>query len=152
KGSDILIYHGSPATKDGEYDTVSFSKSYSHEMEGNIQVSKNVISASVGYSIGESVSFSNSRNSAPLKKGQYVKGYIKKTYQRTPIYQRKYLYDLGVETPTSTTATGYADRAILPQITLKYFNPSRCVEIPFKEEILEFIDGQYQVISEVIYE
>ena len=69
-GNFILIYEGEPARATGEYDTVSYSISYSHSITGTIEPSlKTKITTSLGYTAGKSVSFQISKNSASLNMG-----------------------------------------------------------------------------------
>jgi len=128
-GSWQLVYSGAPAAATGEIDAVSYSITYSHSLTGTLSVGKDTVQGQLGYTFGIGVSFSNTKYSAALKKGQYVKAYIINTYSQSDIFQDQYYYVLqnGVYTTyrkTGVTRMAYGNKAILPQIKFEYYNPT----------------------------
>lgn len=159
KGSKQLFYVGDPATRNGEVDTLSYTVSYSNDVSGQVNVGSQAISIAVGFTIGKQESFGISKSSAPLNVGEYVKGYYTKKYSRYKVIQEEWAYDYGLEYSVGTTATAWADKAILPSITLEYYNSGRSGisskninDMPFKTEVYEYIDGSYIKVSEDIHE
>ncbi|WP_108671423.1 hypothetical protein [Peribacillus acanthi] len=148
KGSWVHLYTGYPATRTGEVDTISASVTYTHQIAGTVNVTNSVVSAEVGYTIGQDKQFSISRETPPLNKGEYVKAFYIKSYSRTTLNQRQYFYDLGTSYPTSNYATGYADEAILPQLRLEYYSSTARSAGPTKVEYYENIDGEYVQVNE----
>ena len=79
-----------PAARDGEVVTMSCTKEYSTSVSGSICVPTSTLQAAIGFSITYSDTFSVSLNSAPLKKGEYVKGYWRKAYETKVVRQECY--------------------------------------------------------------
>ncbi|MBG9789339.1 MULTISPECIES: hypothetical protein [Brevibacillus] len=152
KGDWIVDYIGYPAKGAGEVDSFSISTSYSHSVSGSIQVGNDIISATVGYEIGDEVQLTVQKASRPLAKGEYVKASYRKTYLRTLIDQQQYFYDLGNTYPQNKYAKGYADEAIKPEIKLDYYKTNASLtpeeEKPYFTEIFEYVNGEYVKVSE----
>lgn len=147
----------------GEYDTVAFSTSYSHTYSGSFAIPALKVQAegTLGYSYGVSKSFSISKNSASLKKGEYVKCYSKKNYSVSIINQEEVSFDTNrnpIYKPTGNTKTVNSYRAILPKLRLEYYingKPSRSAngktdDYMYKVEIYELNDeGVYELTEKV---
>lgn len=162
-GSWIHIYTGSPAARNGEYDSVAFSTSYSHTFTGTIGGElKGAIQAQLGYSFGKSVEFGITKNSGSLKKGEYVKAYYQKNYDVSKIKQTDlkrttgYVFSGGQYRPVdrfdTITSYVYAKKAIQPKIKLEYWANGRQVRSnsngrPVRVEYYEFINGQYRQVA-----
>lgn len=173
EGSWTLLYSGHPATQNGEVDTVSKSVEYTHTFSGSFAATiKEKIQVELGYSFGKSNSFSVSRSSRALKKGEYVKGYYIKTYEVTEVLQTEYknrsgwtqterggaYHYINETTATGNKKTAYAKKAISPQIKLEYFSskPGRSTrnavgangadEHLVAVEYYEMINGKYELV------
>lgn len=163
-GNWALSYEGYPATSAGEYDTATFAKEYTHTFSGSLNLNlKKEIQISLGYSFGTSKEFAVSKNSSALKKGEYIKAYWRKNYNVSQILQttehrrlteitnsngQHIQQDVLVSTDKETL---YAKEAIMPQIKLEYYINGKLSrsnkEVITREEIYEFIDGNYQLVS-----
>ncbi len=173
-GSWTNFYIGAPATETNEVDTINQTFSYQHTFSGTIAGNlKKDIQVSLGYSFGVSESFSVSRSSRPLKKGEYVKGYFRRTYSTTNIRQcdaaRTTGFELqpgggGVYEPVDRTSYTYstlvAKKAIAPQLKLEYYTSnskssfaaicnyeSEADGLLTKVEIYDLVDGEYVLTS-----
>ena len=151
----------SKATRDGETDTVSNTVEYSHTFSGSFGGNiKKLVEAQLGYTFGKSVSWSISKTSAPLKKGEYVKAYYIKNYSVSNIKQTDTMRTTGFEqigggqyVPVDrvTTAISYVDakKALLPKIKLEYWKDNKLLRsfnsgsVLEKTEYYEYIDGAY---------
>lgn len=169
-GSWTLLYVGEPAKRDNETDTISKSIGYSHTYSGALAapIAKD-IQLQLGYSFGKEESFSVSKTSAPLAKGEYVKAYYLKNYEVKYIRQNETIHVYGWETTPGggsryvdyyepgDTKYMYAKRAIMPKLTLEYYSTNNlaaknCSEEaqsqePILVEIYEYIDGEYTLVS-----
>jgi len=159
QGGWTHIYTGSPATRNGEYDSISHSTSYSHTYTGTIGGNlKGGIQAQLGYSFGKTVTFGISKNSGSLKKGEYVKAYYQKNFDVSKIQQTDlkrttgYILSGGQYRPVdrieTITSYVYAKKAIQPKIKLEYWANGNQVRSdsaghPTHVEYYEFINGQY---------
>lgn len=162
--SSVLFYVGSPASRDGETDTCGTSASYNVEVSGTFQISAKSVASSLGLTIGKSYSFNASKTSAPLKKGEYVKAYYTKNWQRYTIKQERikhttwYSYDdngnpTGIHSKDEVvgTAKGYIYKPIMPKITLKYYKsnsksaPRGSTSAPYKTETYEWNGNSYVI-------
>lgn len=162
-GSWVLFYDGEPAGADGEYDSITASTSYSHTFSGSFAtgILKGLAEAELGFSFGTQESFSVTKNSASLNKGDYVKGYWRKNYKLFDVYQK----ELVIKYPDSVEETGdtkvtTAQKAIQPKLKLEYYNKYgerihnrnlRSSELkvePYKVEYYEVINGQYVKVYE----
>ena len=159
EGGWNLLYSGAPASADGEIDAISASVSYTHTFSGSFATGiKRTVELELGYSFGHSVRHSISRSSRALKKGEYVKGYYKKTYEVTEIDQTQYVIRRGWKNSqyfeqtyaTGQTKTATAKKSILPKIKLEYYGGSRArsADKLIREEYYDFIDGEYVLVSE----
>ncbi len=128
------IYYGAPATRKGETDTISHTISYSHCFSGSLEFSiKKKVEVQVGYTFGIEKNFSVSKTCAPLERGEYVKGYIAKSYEVTPINQKDEQHIYGwrqketggeyeyVDYYNTERSVAYAKKAIAPQLTFEYY-------------------------------
>ena len=122
KGGWVHFYTGSPATKDGEKDIVSSNITIDKELTGNLKVTYKQLESILGYSVQKKETFSVSRVSASLKKGQYVKAYYMKNYTKHKVTQRQYLTTNGQTFPTKNYAYVYSLKPLMPQIRLEYHN------------------------------
>lgn len=84
-----LLVNGvnNPATRDGEVVTMTCNEGYSASVSGSISVPVSTLQAAIGFAIDYHADFSVSLNSAPLKKGEYVKGYWRKAYESKIVCQ-----------------------------------------------------------------
>lgn len=161
-GGWVKFYTGHPAARDGEYDTVSHSISYSHTFSGTIGGDlKGKIQAQLGYSFGKTQEFGIAKNSAPLKKGEYVRAYYTKNFDVTKIRQtdlkRTTGYELAggqyhpVDRIETIVSYVYAKKAIQPKIKLEYWKDGKKVRTasdrPFRTEYYELVNGKYQMKS-----
>lgn len=168
EGSWKLLYDGSgaPCRRDGETVSAGSSVTYSHSYSGTLLFPlKAGIQAQVGYTFGDDKTFQAYKTSAPLKVGQYVKAYYKKTYEVTPITQKEYITTKGYETVNGVTRpvdktevkTYNVDckEAILPVIDLKYFpvgtRAGNGEDTPVASEVYEFKNGEYVLVSRTEY-
>lgn len=122
RGGWIHFYTGAPATKDGEKDVASCNVLINKELTGNLKVTYKQLESILGYSVEKKESFSISKVSAPLKKGQYVKAYYMKNYTKHKVTQRQYLTTNGQTYATSNYAYVYSYKPLMPQIRLEYHN------------------------------
>lgn len=177
-GNWYLFYNGYPAAETGEIDTVTVETSYSHTFSGSFAVDvKENVEFELGYSFGKTESFSVSKASRPLQKGEYIKAYYIKSYELTNVFQRELKCVEGWEQQadgtykyvdyslyTGNTKEAVAKRAISPSLKLEYYkvNITRNAEgadvnqsspIPTAVEYYEYIDGQYVLVgTEEIFE
>lgn len=162
-GSWELFYSGAKAARDGEYDTVTCSKEYSHSYSGTIGGDIKKVQASIGYTFGTSESFSVSKNSSALKKGESVKAYWIKNYDVSTITSSETINIVGYElggggqyhpvnrSERGKTCTATANKAIMPQIKLEYYDSKGNKKSPDQElnrtEYYEYIDGDYKLVE-----
>lgn len=158
-GNWIHIYTGHPASRQGEYDTITKDVGYSHTFSGSFAASllKQLAQASLGYSFGTSVSFSIAKNSAPLKEGEYVKAYYIKNYDVSEITQRELYFNSNnrpVYTETGKTQKVTAYKAIFPKFKFEYYNRNgnkvmslNALDAPSKVEYYEYRDGEYNKVD-----
>lgn len=116
-----LIYKGSPAKRKGEYDSISASISSGLSYSGNIEVERSILAASVGYSKSKEYTVSGSKNSAPLKKGEYVKGYAKKIGVYSKVTQRKYMKRKHSTKPLNEYKTAYVKKPEAISLKIDYY-------------------------------
>ncbi len=130
RGNWELKYSGYPSSTDGEYDTISFSESYSHTFTGSFEfnIIKEEVEAQLGYSYGVSQTFGVAKNSRVLAKGEYVKAYSIKNYKKTKVTQSEWLMKYFgprpttiYDDPTGVTSIVYSYQAIMPQLKLEYW-------------------------------
>lgn len=159
------LYTGSPAKRDGEYDTVSHSVSYGHTYSGSFGMSiKDKVQAELGISFSKTEEFSISKNSAPLKKDEYIKAYWIKNYDVYDIKQTdsqhtygfKQAYPGGPYQPVNqykdVNSTVKVSKAIQPKIKIEYWKNEKKVrginseDMIEKEEYYQFLNGEYQLI------
>ncbi|WP_336664032.1 hypothetical protein [Kurthia gibsonii] len=134
-GSWRLIYKGQPAKRKGEYDTISASEGGSVSITGDIAVSKGAIASSLGYALEKNYSFSGSKNSAALKKGEYTKGYVKRVAVYSKVTQRKYVNFHGTK-PTNEYKTAYVRKPSAITLRIDYYNKNKK-----KKKSLIFVKG-----------
>lgn len=163
KGGWHLIYTGAPATRDGEYDTISHEVSYSTTVSASLGYGiKDAVEAQLGVDIGASESFGISKNSAPLKKGEYVKAYYARTYSVSKVLVYV-LYGSPTNDITSITPirTRYVYRALQPQVKLEYYHHYSSSSInsltannenskPYKTECYNYVNGKY-ILNETTF-
>jgi|GEM_PF-5368641 len=135
-GSWELAYSGKPAQRDGEYDTVSASISRSSSISGSIQLTKGAIAGEVGVELSRDYTIGGSKNSAQLKKGEYIKGYVKQVASVSKVIQRKYEHMGGQDYKTGTTATAYVKKPTAVTIKIEYYksNGSKKSFSPINEQ------------------
>ena len=126
-------YYGYPSSEEGEVDSFAFEQSYNASISGTFGVSKRSIEASIGFSAGQSYSYSISRSSRPLHVGEFVVAQTRKYYQKYTIYQEcvrgevKVSFNengtpnLYMEYTVVDTAVAYAYKPLMPQIRLQYY-------------------------------
>ncbi|WP_427338203.1 hypothetical protein [Caloranaerobacter sp. DY30410] len=168
KGNWNLIYEGNPAQRNGETDTISYSTTYSHTYTGSFAFTllKRQVEFALGYSFGKSESFSGAKTSAPLKKNEYIKAYIKRNYRVSKVIQEELYYNTKnrpIYKPTGKTKIVYCYEAILPKIKITYhmapntrsqyklYNSS-LISHPYREEYYEPTpDGNYRLYKVIEY-
>ena len=164
KGSWTHFYTGDPAKRDGEYDTASHSVSYSSTFSGafggNI---KSKIQIEFGISFSKSEEFAISKNSAPLKKGEYIKAYWIKNFDSYDVTQKdlKHIYGFKQQYPggpyvkvnTYDTDISHVtvDKALELKIRIEYWKDGKKIRFADTEDSLERIEyyewknGAYQM-------
>lgn len=120
-GSWTLVYKGTPAKRSGEYDTVSASIGRSATVSGSVQLSKKSIAGEVGVSLSKEYTVGGSKNSASLKKGEYIKGYAKQVATVSKVVQRKWQSLDGSKYKTGSTATAYVKKPTGVTIKIEYY-------------------------------
>ena len=168
-GSWKHIYTGEPATRDGEYDTVSHSVTYGHSFSGSFggQIKK-LVQVDLSISFSKDETFGISKNSAPLKKGEYIKAYWIKNYDVYDVKQTDHQHTYGFEQQYSggpyVKVDKYHDevshvtvsKAIQPKIKIEYWKDGKKVRSINGDDLLErveyyqMINGEYQLISSEI--
>lgn len=165
KGSWTHCYTGNPAVRDGEYDTVSHSVSYTSTYSGTFGGSiKSSIQAEFGISFSKGEEFSISKNSAPLKKGEYIKAYWIKNFDSYDVKQTDYQHTYGFEQQypggpyvkvdryNSVVSHVTVDKAIQPKLKIEYWKDGKKVRSAGTEDSLErteyyeWTNGAYQMI------
>ncbi len=129
----------------------------------NIHI-KNKVQAELGISFSKTEDFSISKNSAQLKKGEYIKAYWIKTYDVYNVRQKdiqhtvgfKQSYPGGPYEPVNTYNTVYStvevSKAIHPKLRIEYWKDGKKVRSAGSEDTLEkvenyeFVNGGYQLI------
>lgn len=122
---------------------------------------KKAVEAQLGLSIGHSESFGISKNSAPLKKGEYVKAYYARTYSVSKVVEGQVFGSSTFPiTDKSPRRTRYVYRAIQPQVKLEYFHHYGNSSIndftvnenrkPYKIECYNCVNGIY-ILTETTY-
>ncbi|RPJ93935.1 hypothetical protein CW357_18045 [Rummeliibacillus sp. TYF005] len=121
-----LIYKGDPAKRKGEYDTISASISDTVSVSGQIELSKKTIASSLGYSYSKTYEYSGSKNSASLKKGEYIRGYVKKVGQYSKVKQRKYIHSPATgNKKTNVTKTAYVRAPSAITLKIDYYTAKK---------------------------
>ncbi len=82
-----LVYVGEKAQRDGETDSFSYAYSRDVTIGGTFAISSKYFEVDYNISIGSNRSYTISKTSAPLKKGEYVKIYYQEMRQVYPCYQ-----------------------------------------------------------------
>lgn len=150
KGGWVHMYTGYPASKTGEKDSFTRSVSVKRELSGTIKVSYKALEGVVGYNVTASDSFSITKTSASLKKGQYIKAYYMKNFVKNKITQRQYITTNGLTSPTNNYAYAYSFKPLLPKVKLDYFTKSARTgeELLYKTEIF---DSNQDLVEEIFY-
>jgi len=107
------------------------------------------------FSAGKTEEWQISKSSAPLNKGEYVKAFAIKTYDRTKVTQRKmhHIPPCKVE-GTDDYAYANADKAIMPQLRFEYWNANgrisslNEIDKPYLVEYYEYVNGEYIKVKE----
>lgn len=121
KGGWVHFYTGSPATRNGEKDIISGNITVNKELTGNLKITYGKLEGILGFSATKKETFSVSKVSAPLKKGEYVKAYYKKLYTKHEVTQRQYVTTNGMTYATQNYAYVYPLNPLMPQIKLEYY-------------------------------
>lgn len=152
KGGWLHLYTGSPATRAGERDSFTKTVSYKRELSGNIKVTYKQLESVLGFKASATDSFSITKTSGSLAKGEYVKAYYMKNYNRYKVTQRQYIRTNGITSPTSSYAYAYVDKPLLPKVRLDYYtgsSKSRSNEgMVYKTEIY---DAETGLLEDVVY-
>lgn len=154
-GSWVLAYAGTPAKRDGEYDTVSASITRGASVSGSIQVSKGAIAGEVGVSLSKDYTVGGSKNSAPLKKGEYIKGYVKQVATVSKVIQRQWTR-IDKTNIKGSTATAYVKKPTGVTIRIDYYKNGyettdykiNNLEVPYKSEYF-YLDTETQELIEL---
>ncbi len=166
KGAWQHFYTGHPAERDGETDSpahaVSYGHSYSGTFGGNI---KDKIQIEFGISFSKEETFSITKNSAPLDKGEYIMAYYKKNYDSYDVTQKDLQHTYGfaqsypggpyekVDKYETVTSHVTVDKALQPKIKIEYWKDGKHVRSAGSESVLvrteyyEFIDGEYRLVE-----
>lgn len=165
KGEWNHIYTGNPAARDGEYDTISHSVSYSATFSGSFMGDiKSRIQVEFGISFSKSTGFEISKNSAPLKKGEYIKAYWIRSYDSYDVTQKdtKHIYgweqeyNFGPYVPVDRYETVEShvtvEKPLQPKLKIEYWKNGAQIRSATTEntleriEYFELIDGTYQMV------
>lgn len=104
-------YLDTRATKDGEKVAISESISWENNYYGELKVSRGDIELKLGFDIKDKGTSTAYKLSTSLTKGQRVRGYVRKTYDKYKVVQKKQeSYDSGVWTDTGSTAVVYVEK------------------------------------------
>jgi len=159
------FYIGSPAQRDGETDSCSITQEYSGSISGTLNVSISAIEASVGFSVNRAVSFTVSKTSAALKKGQHIEAAWRKYFDKYKVVQKLlrvgYAMDFDDKhqpisnrynkTQIMKRATVYVNKPLMPQIQLTYYSSTSAKILsttPYQRPLVEtytYINGAYQL-------
>ncbi|WP_313530521.1 hypothetical protein [Anaerotignum sp.] len=167
KGSWKHFYTGDPTQRDGEYDTASHSVSYGHTYSGSFGGNiKKLIQVEFGISFSKNEEFGISKNSAPLKKGEYIKAYWKKSFNSYDVKQTDHQHTFGFEQQGSggpyvkvdrykdVVSHVTVDKALQPKIRIEYWKDNKKVrsisngDTLERVEYYELINGKYQLVDE----
>lgn len=165
KGNWTCIYTGEPAARDGEYDTVSHSVSYGATFSGSFMGNiKDKIQVEFGISFSKSTEFGISKNSAPLKKGEYIKAYWIKSYDSYDVTQKdlKHIYGWELQGSGGTyvpvdryeTETSHVtvNKPLQPKLKIEYWKDGKMErsadagDTLERIEYYELIGGVYQMV------
>lgn len=103
-------YLDTRATKDGEKAAISESISWSNNYYGELKVTHSVLNLKLGFDVKEKGTGTAYKLSASLTKGQRVRGYVRHTYDKYKIVQkRQESYDPGVWYDIGQTAVVHAE-------------------------------------------
>lgn len=163
------FYTGDPSQRDGEYDSIGHSVTYGHSISGGVAGSvKQKIQLELSISFSKDETFSITKNSAQLKKGEYVKAYWIKSYDEYRVKQIDHQHTFGFEQQENFGPYVKVDRyhdevsyvtvrkALQPKIRIEYWKNGMQVRSANTEDILdhveyyEFIDGEYQLVGSEI--
>lgn len=120
-----LIYKGDPAKRAGEYDTISASLTSGISVSGSLGLDAKFLTSAVGYTLNKDYTVSGSKNSAPLKKGEYVKGYAKNVGVYAKVTQRKYIKRKNHSTPQNEYRTAYVRKPSAITLKIDYFTSKK---------------------------
>ncbi|QIB69941.1 hypothetical protein Ami103574_11685 [Aminipila butyrica] len=125
-GKTINFYIGKPSQRDGEIDSISHSFSYAHEFTGSITAGyKKTVEGMVGYTFGTEKTYQAVKQSAPLKVGEYVKGYATPYYSQSKIVHEQHKFLNGIDTKVVTASNiCYPKQSKGVSLELKYFKKS----------------------------
>lgn len=159
------LYTGEPAQRDGEHDTVSHSTAYTSSFSGTFGGNiKSKIELDLQVSFSKTTEFQVSKNSASLKRGEYIKAYWIKTFDSYDVTQKDLQHTYGFEQKypggpyekVDRYNTVYShvtvDKAIQPKIRLEYWKNGKRVKSADSEDTLERIEyyewknGTYQMV------
>ena len=165
KGSWTHFYTGDPAKRDGEYDTAQHSVSYAHTYSGSFGGDiKKLVQIELGISFTKSEEFSISKNSAPLKKGEYIKAYWIKNYDVYKVKQTDHQHTYGFEqqypggpyeeVDRYVNVVSYVDisKALQPKIRIEYWKDGTKLrsidanDMPERVEYYEYVGGEYLLV------
>lgn len=160
------FYTGDPAQRDGEYDSIQHSVTYGHSITGGVVGSvKEKIQLELSISFSKDETFSITKNSASLKKGEYIKAYWIKNYDEYTVKQIDHQHTFGFEQQENFGPYVKVDRyhdeisyvtvkkALQPKIRVEYWKDGKKVRSAGEETLLdrveyyEFIDGEYQLVG-----
>lgn len=109
------------AKKAGECYFASYSVEAYAEISGTIKASQFDIEAALGFKVGIKVTRSDGALSAPLSVNETVTAYGQPLFEKHLIHQKEVRTDqAGRTTDTGKTATCYAYKPLLPQISFVY--------------------------------
>lgn len=122
-GDEENFYQGDPAARDGEIDTISGSIQSSHTYSGTLVSNlKSTIEASIGYTFGTSKTYTFNKQSATLKKGEYVYGYATPYWSKSKVIQELRQTINGIVTTTVLSSkTCYPKKSTGAKLRLAYF-------------------------------
>lgn len=130
-----LVYVGEAAQRDGETDSFSYTYSKNVSHGGTFSVPIKKFELAYGLTIGDERSYSVSKTSAPLKKGEYIKIYYEEMRTVYPCYQYyiedtwhvNYAEDGGPVYSHTEQAVdlkfGYIYEPLMPRIKIEYYGP-----------------------------
>ncbi len=159
------FYTGDPAQREGEVDSAQHSVSYGHSITGGIVGTiKQKIQVELSISLNKSETFGISKNSAPLKKGEYIKAFWARNYEIYDVKQTDHQHIYGFEQQgyggpyvkvdryKDVVTKGTVKKALQPKLRIEYWKNNKKVRSAGTADVLdrieyyELVNGEYQLV------